>query len=52
MEKTGHWFRAISESEPTETYLKRAASDLGELSDSGLPLSDSGLPCLIPGCPV
>ena len=43
----------------TETYLKRAANDLGELSDSGLllsdsrlPLSDSGLPCLIPGCPV
>lgn len=28
MEKTGHWFRAISESEPAETYLKRAASDL------------------------
>ena len=34
MEKTGHWFRAISESEPMETYLKRATNDLGELSAS------------------
>lgn len=30
LEKTGHWFRAISEAEPATTYLKRATGDLGE----------------------
>ena len=29
-EKTGHWFRAISESESNDTYLRTAANDLGK----------------------
>lgn len=28
MERAAHWFRAISDSEPHHTYLKRAAADL------------------------
>ena len=33
-EKTAHWFRALSESEPVETYLKFAASDLARTCES------------------
>lgn len=28
MERSAHWFRAISDSEPSHTYLKRASADL------------------------
>ena len=30
LERISHWFRAISEAESKETYLKTATSDLGE----------------------
>ena len=33
-ERTGHWFRAISESEPDETYLKMAAADLSRTCEA------------------
>ena len=33
-ERTGHWFRAISESEPDETYLKTAAADLSRTCEA------------------
>ena len=42
MERMAHWFRAISNSEPHHTYLKRASADLartcenidGQIADS------------------
>ena len=33
-ERTGHWFRAISESEPDDTYLKTAAADLSRTCEA------------------
>ncbi|CAI7992835.1 Sorting nexin-7 [Geodia barretti] len=33
-ERTAHWFRAISESEPGDTYLKTASSDLARTCDT------------------
>ena len=32
-ERTGHWFRAISESEVTDTYLRTAAGDLARMCE-------------------
>lgn len=33
-DRTGHWFRAISESEPDVTYLKTAAADLSRTCEA------------------
>ena len=32
-ERTGHWFRAISEAEGTDTYLRSASSDLARMCE-------------------
>ena len=34
MERTAHWFRAISDSEPHHTYLKRASADLARTCEN------------------
>ncbi len=34
MERAAHWFRAVSDSEPHHTYLKRAAADLARTCES------------------
>ena len=34
MERAAHWFRAISDSEPDHTYLKRASTDLARTCES------------------
>ena len=32
-ERTGHWFRAISEAESADTYLRSSASDLARMCE-------------------